>query len=80
MIWFQWLIFLVSMALQVFVIGLLRRGPYKDYPFIFIYSLILIMTTIADGAVFADIPHIKEWAHDFYRNEALRQLLLKERP
>ena len=64
------------MALQVFVIGLLRRGAYKDYPFVFFYSLVLIMTTVADGAMYADIAHIKNWAHDFYRNEALRQLLL----
>ena len=73
MIWLQWLIFFVSLALQVFVIGLLRRGAYKDYPFVFVYSLILIMTTVADGAVFAGVAHME---HAFYRNEALRQLLL----
>jgi hypothetical protein len=76
MIWLQWLIFFVSMALQVYVIGLLRRGAYKDYPFVFFYSLVLIMTTVADGAVYADIGNIRNWSHDFYRNEAVRQLLL----
>jgi hypothetical protein len=73
MIWLQWLIFFVSLALQVFVIGLLRRGAYKDYPFVFVYSLVLIMTTVADGAVFAGVAHME---YGFYRNEALRQLLL----
>jgi hypothetical protein len=73
MIWLQWLIFFVSLALQVFVIGLLRRGPYKDYPFVFVYSLVLIMTTVADGAAFAGLAHME---YGFYRNEALRQLLL----
>jgi hypothetical protein len=73
MIWLQWLIFVVSLALQVFVIGLLRRGPYKDYPFVFVYSLVLIMTTVADGAVFAGVAHME---HAFYWNEALRQFLL----
>jgi len=72
-VWLQWLIFFVSLALQVFVIGLLRRGAYKDYPFVFVYSLILIMTTVADGAVFAGLAHMDI---GFYRNEALRQLLL----
>jgi len=75
MIWLQWLIFLVSLALQLFVIGLLRRGPYKDYPFVFAYSLVLIMTTVADGAVFAGVAHMLT-GYGFYRNEALRQLLL----
>ena len=73
MIWLQWLIFFVSLALQIFVIGLLRRGAYKDYPFVFVYSLVLIMTTVADGAVFAGVAHME---YAFYRNEALRQLLL----
>jgi hypothetical protein len=73
MIWLQWLIFFVSLALQVFVIGLLRRGAYKDYPFVFVYSLVLIMTTVADGAVFAGIAHMEA---GFFKNEALRQLLL----
>jgi hypothetical protein len=73
MVWLQWLIFVVSLALQVFVIGLLRRGLYKDYPFVFVYSLVLIMTTVADGAAFAGVAHMD---HAFFRNEALRQLLL----
>src|ERR1700680_1405785 len=73
MIWLQWLIFFVSLALQVFVIGLLRRGPYKDYPLVFVYSLVLIMTTVADVAAFAGLAHME---YSFYRNEALRQLLL----
>jgi len=73
MIWLQWLIFFISLALQVFVIGLLRRGAYKDYPFVFVYSLVLIMTTVADGAAFAGVARME---YAFYRNEALRQLLL----
>jgi len=73
MIWLQWLIFFVSLGLQLFVIGLLRRGAYKDYPFVFAYSLILIMTTVADGAVFAGLARMES---GFYRNEAMRQLLL----
>ncbi len=75
MVWLQWLPFLVSLALQVLVIGSLRRGGYKDYPFVFIYSLVLIMTTVVDGAAHAD-ANIRDWAQGFYRNEALRQLLL----
>jgi hypothetical protein len=76
MIWLQWLIFFVSLALQVLVIDSLRRGAYKGYPFVFVYSLVLIMTTVADGALFADAAHFKIWAHSFYRNEAIRQFLL----
>jgi hypothetical protein len=75
MVWLQWLPFFVSLALQVLVIGSLRRGGYKDYPFVFIYSLVLIMTTVVDGAAHADAG-IRDWTQGFYRNEALRQLLL----
>src|SRR5260370_18094163 len=73
MIWLQWLIFFVSLGLQLFVIVSLRRGAYKDSPFVFAYSLILIMTTVADGAVFAGLARMES---GFYRNEAMRQLLL----
>src|SRR5437763_5007409 len=75
MAWLQWLTFFVSLALQILVIGSLRRGAYKDYPFVFAYSLVLIMTTVVDGAAYAD-ANIRAWAHGFYRNEALRELLL----
>lgn len=74
MVWLQWLPFFVSLTLQVLVIGSLRRGGYKDYPFVFIYSLVLIMTTVVDGAAHAD-ANIRDWTQGFYRNEALRQLL-----
>jgi hypothetical protein len=75
MVWLQWLPFAVSLVLQILVIGSLRRGGYKDYPFVFIYSLVLIMTTVVDGAAHADAS-IRDWTQGFYRNEALRQLLL----
>jgi hypothetical protein len=74
MVGLQWLIFFVSLTLQVLVIAQLRRGAYREYPFIFIYSLALIMTSVADAAVFADLATIP--AMVYYRNEALRQFLL----
>jgi hypothetical protein len=74
MVGLQWLIFCVSLTLQVLVIAQLRRKAYREYPFIFIYSLALIMTSVADAAVFADLATIPPMV--YYRNEALRQFLL----
>ena len=47
--WLQWVIFFVSVALQVYVIALLRRGAYKNYPFALVYSVVLLLTSVADA-------------------------------
>jgi hypothetical protein len=78
MIWLQWVIFFISLALQVYVIALLRRGAYKDYPFAFAYSVVLLLTTVADAVAHAEIVSLSKQAAYFYyyRNEAARQFLL----
>lgn len=78
MVWLQWVIFFASLALQVYVIALLRRGAYKDYPFVLAYLLVLLLTSIADAAALADIITLSktEQRYFYYRDEAARQFLL----
>jgi len=78
MVWFQWVIFAVSVALQVYVIALLRRGAYKEYPFAFAYSIVLLVTSVADAVARAHISSFSKeaWWVYYYRNEAARQFLL----
>jgi len=78
MVWLQWVIFFASLALQVYVIALLRRGAYKDYPFVLAYLLVLLVTSFADAAALAKVITLSKSAHlyFYYRNEAARQFLL----
>lgn len=74
MAWVQWNLIVVSIILQVMVIGALLRGAFKKFPFAFVYSVVLLLTTVADAAVFTNFgrmsPHMYLWS------EAVRQLLL----
>src|SRR5437899_4860822 len=76
--WLNWLLFAASLALQVFVLNSLRRGPYKDYALVVAYSLVLFFTTVADGVVFSGIISLSKSLQNlyFYRNEAVRQFML----
>src|SRR5258707_12676408 len=78
MMWLSWLIFFVSLALQVLVLNSLRRGAYKDYSFVFAYSLVLFFTTIADGLMWGKVISLPTTVRNvyFYRNEAVRQFML----
>jgi len=74
----HWLIFAISVALQILLLNSLRRSVYKDYAVVFGYSLVLFLTTIADGAVFGGLISLpkSEARLFFYRNDAIRQILL----
>jgi hypothetical protein len=77
-LWLQWLTFAVSLALQVLVIWSLRRGAYRDYPFVLAYCAVSILTTVADALVISEILKLSPAALrvNYYRNAALRQVLL----
>ena len=75
----RWLLFAVSLALQAVVLNSLRRrGEYKNYSFVFAYSLVLFFTTIWDGLIFSHTLSFPKAVADlyFYRNEAVRQFML----
>jgi hypothetical protein len=79
MVWLQWPIFFVSLVLQVLLIGsLLRRDAYRDFPFLFAYSLVLILTCSLDAGLVQSSPDFRgHWAHSFYySDESARQFFL----
>ena len=78
MMWWSWFLFAASLALQVLVLHSLRRGALKDYSIVFVYSLILFLTTVFDGLMFGHVVSMSraEAGVIFYRNESVRQFML----
>lgn len=76
--WLRWLPFALSVILQVRLLVSLRRGAYRQYPFIFIYCLVLLITIIGEAAFYAGIFTLSKASkvNFFYRNDAIRQFLL----
>src|SRR4051794_21018352 len=78
MVLLQWLIFFVSVGLQVCVIGALRRSVYKQYRFVYFDSLFLLLQTLVDAALFAGIVSLSKGVRSvyWYRSNAVREFLL----
>src|SRR5215510_8817356 len=76
--WLHCLTFAVSFALQILVIASLRRGAYREYPFVLVYCIISLVTIVADAVVISDLVSmpVAEQRVFFYRNAAIRQFLL----
>ncbi len=70
----QWAFIVASLVLQVMVIQAFIRGPYRQYPFAFTYSLVLFFTTIMDTARWSGAERLVP--QEFYQTETLRQVFL----
>src|SRR5260370_22000792 len=78
MVLLQWLIFSVSATLQVCLISAVRRRGYKEYPFVYAYSLFLFLKILVDAALFAGAVSLSKPARTYYyyRSEALTEFIL----
>jgi len=78
MVLLQWVIFAVSVALQVCVIAALRRHVYKRYPFVYFYSIFLLLKILVDAGLFAGVVSLSKSAKSvyWYRSNAVREFLL----
>src|SRR5436190_17682003 len=78
MFFLQWVMFAASVTLQVCVIASLRRAARKQYPFIYTYSIFLLLKILVDAALFAGIVPISKTAKTifYYRSDAVREFLL----
>ncbi len=73
----QWALWAVGATLQILVLSSLLRGPYKNFPFVFVYSLSLFLTTVVEVAALMEIGHFTPTTTRYYwANDAVRQLLL----
>jgi len=78
MVLLQWVIFAVSVALQICVIASVRRSVSKQFPFVYFYSLFLLLKTLVDAALFTGVVSFSgpgKLAY-YYRSDAVREFLL----
>ncbi len=62
----------LGVALQVMVLYAMSRGPYRSYPGIFVYVIVLFLTAVADSAAYLDPETWRGWYRSvyFYNNVA----------
>src|ERR1035441_967121 len=73
--------YLFGVPLELMVIAALLRGEYRRYPFIFLYAVIDLLTTILEiqpsMAYRSGTPEVRlRWAHMFWFNEQIMQVLV----
>ncbi len=71
--------FAIGAALQVLLVVRLQRGAYKRYPILFLYCLLLFLSTVVEIAVFRDRDSslYRNYYRDYYwTNEAVLQSLI----
>ena len=73
--------YLVGVPLDLMVVAVLLRGEYRRYPFIFLYAVVDLLTTILEiqpsmayGSGNADAKH--RWVQMFWFNERIMQVLV----
>lgn len=66
--------------MELLIIAALVRGPYRRFPVILLYSIVLFLTTIVDISVYrayySGSPIGYTFAHYYWIDEGLRQLLV----
>src|ERR1035441_9095023 len=73
--------YLLGLPLELMVIAALLRGEYRRYPFILLYAVVDLLTTILEiqpalayGSRTAQAKH--QWALMFWVNERIMQVLV----
>ncbi len=59
----QYAAYAVGLWLNLLVISALWRGSYREYPFVFAYSLVLLVSTLVELAVYV----APAWLHNDYK-------------
>ena len=73
MIHFYIAIGVLGTAMQLLVIYALTRGPYRQFPGVTFYLLVLFLTSVTDMAVFLDLGDWPQWYREYYfLNNTLR--------
>jgi hypothetical protein len=73
--------YLLGVPLELMVVAVLLRGEYRRYPFIFLYAVVDLLTTILEIqpslAYSSGTPEAKHhWAQMFWINERIMQVLV----
>jgi len=66
--------------LELLIISALIRGPYRRYPFVLAYSIVLFLTTVIEVSAFhignKGILSGHTWARYYWYDEGIRQILI----
>jgi hypothetical protein len=78
---FQLSAYLFGVPLEIIVIAALLRGDYKRYPFVFLYAVVDLLTTVLEipsGMAYGNgTPEAKkQWAWIFWLDEQILQVLV----
>ena len=69
-----------ALPLEVMVIAVLLRGEYRRYPFIFIYCVVDLLTTVLEiqpaMAAGTNPAAMRRWAQIYWDNERIMQVLV----
>jgi hypothetical protein len=78
MIYLFWALWGVGTVLQILVIAVLLRGQhYRKFPLVFLFVIVLFLTSVADASAFLEIG---QWTNVsrkyFWLNEVIRQSMM----
>lgn len=73
--YYQYLLWIVGLSLQILVLSALVRGAFRKFPIVFFYSICLFLTTVIEISAATDVGllNYRNWQQYFYYDELLRQ-------
>jgi hypothetical protein len=67
---------LAGVILQLLVIAALWKGAWREYTLVFVYCIVLLLTTVADASAYFDPELWTRTSRLFWINDAIRQVLI----
>ena len=73
----QYLAYAIGLCLNILVLSALLRGSYREYPFVFVYALALLVSTVVEIAVRTAPAWLeKEYNHFYWADEVILDVLV----
>lgn len=72
----QWFFWILSALLQALVLTSLIRGPYKKYPFLTVYSTVLLLTTVGEVAALFGTGYGATTSRYYWISDSIKRFLL----
>ena len=74
---FDWLYLATGVALQVLVLSVMLRGPWREYPFVFLYVIASALSTaIQTSCKYYFGPHSKEFVRAYWTTDFISTFLI----
>jgi hypothetical protein len=73
----QWVFWVVGALLQALVLTSLARGPFRQYPFLTVYTLFLFLATVVEAASLLDAGFLSPTTRSyFWIDDSIKRFLL----